>query len=414
MLISTKGLAAALASVALGLSAFVFAAAAAPPRGGGPTIVVWADEDRVATVTEVATDWASLRGINVRVVEKTFGDIKDSLETATAADAPDVIVAAHTWTAELASKGLVVPLNPTKPTLAEFPSSTLDAFSTGTAVKRLYGAPVEVENIGLVVNTKLVKVPTTFAELEREAIAFRKRRAGNLAIAVQQGTSGDAYHMYPFFSGLGGYVFGTNVVGNLDVADIGVANPILLRNASLIDRWNRERLVNAKVDASRAENAFLSGQAAFWVTGPWNLDAIRRSGLKVRVIQIPRIARPAVPFISVLGFMVTKYAAAHGTDAAAKDLVASYLMGSAAQEQLAGASTRFPANTQAGARVTDPLVAQFGRASKGGVPIPNVSQMDNVWPDLGAAWVRSTKGAGATKATFAFRAAAKTIADKIG
>ena len=44
----------------------------------------------------------------------------------------------------------------------------------------------------------------------------QEEEASNLAIAVQQGANGDAYHMYPFFSGLGGYVFGTNKAGNLD------------------------------------------------------------------------------------------------------------------------------------------------------------------------------------------------------
>ena len=51
-------------------------------------------------------------------------------------------------------------------------------------------------------------MPKTFKQLETEALAFKKKKSGNLAIAVQQGTNGDAYHMYPFFSGLGGYIFG--------------------------------------------------------------------------------------------------------------------------------------------------------------------------------------------------------------
>jgi maltose-binding protein MalE len=57
---------------------------------------------------------------------------------------------------------------------------------------------------------------------------------------------------------------------------------------------------------------------------------------------------------------------------------------------------------------------QFSAASKGGVPMPNIPQMNSVWSDLGQAWVKSTKGAGATKASVAFKAAARSIADKIG
>ena len=75
---------------------------------------------------------------------------------------------------------------------------------------------MQVENIGLLVNTKLAKVPTTFAQLESEALAAKKKNHLSFGICVQQGSGGDAYHMYPFFSGLGGYVFGTNKAGNLE------------------------------------------------------------------------------------------------------------------------------------------------------------------------------------------------------
>ena len=59
--------------------------------------------------------------------------------------------------------------------------------------------------------------------------------------------------MYPFFSGLGGYVFGPNKAGNLDPSDIGVANPTFLKNAKLIDKWNKEGLINSKTDYSTCD-----------------------------------------------------------------------------------------------------------------------------------------------------------------
>ena len=46
--------------------------------------------------------------------------------------------------------------------------------------------------------------------------------------------------------------------------------------------------------------------------------------------------------------------------------------------------------------------------------MPNIPQMSSVWSELGGAWVKSTKGAGATKARVAFTGAARNIADKIG
>jgi arabinogalactan oligomer / maltooligosaccharide transport system substrate-binding protein len=380
----------------------------------GPTITIWADQDRKTAVTQLANAWATARGANVNVVVHDFGKIRDDLGTVAAADAPDVIMGAHDWTGQLAANGLVQPIVLSAATKAQFPAYTTNAFSYGTAVKKLYGVPTQVENIGLVVNTALVKVPTTFAMLEKEALAFKKKKAGNLGIAVQQGTNGDAYHMYPFFSGLGGYVFGFNKAGNLDPSDIGVASKAFLKNAKLVDKWNKEGLINSKVDSSTAQNAFLKKQAAFWITGPWNSDTLKTSGLKFKIIQMPKIAYPSVPFLGVQGFLVTKYAATHGVESLAQDFVANYISTPAAQAALANASGRWPANSKAGASFSDPVLAQFGKAGKGGVPMPNIPQMGSVWTDLGQAWVRSTKGAGAAKAAASFTAAARAIADKIG
>src|SRR5919197_2382500 len=385
--------------------AAVAASSADASHKAGPTIVIWTDSDRAAAVTKVANDWAATSGATIKVVTKNFGDIRDNLSTVAAADAPDVITAAHDWTGQLAANGLVEPIFLSSSTKANFPSYTLNAFSYGTAVKKLYGVPAAVENIGLVVNTKLAKVPTSFSQLETEALKVKKAKHQTFGIAVQQGSGGDAYHMYPFFSGLGGYIFGTNKAGNLDPSDIGVANPTFLKNASLIDKWNKEGLINSKTDYSTCNNAFQKQQAPFWLTGPWAVGDIKKAGVPFKVIQVPAIAKPSVPFLGVNGMMVTKYASTHGVDAAAKDLVVNFFSTPAAQTQLAAAGGRTPANTKA--KAADPVLAQFGAASKGGVPMPNIPQMAAVWSDLGQAWVRSTKGAGAMPAKRSFTGAAR-------
>jgi arabinogalactan oligomer/maltooligosaccharide transport system substrate-binding protein len=378
------------------------------------TLTIWTDQDRKAAVTQLAQQWGAARGVNVNVVVTDFGSIRDKLGTVAVADAPDVTLAAHDWTGQLAANGLVEPLYLKSATKAQFPQYTLDAFSYGTALKKLYGIPVAVENIGLVVNTGLVKIPTTFAQLEQEALAYKKAHHASFGIAVQQGTNGDAYHMYPFFSGLGGYVFGHNKVGNLDPSDIGVDSAEFLKNAALIDKWNAEGLINSKLDASTALNAFLKKQTAFWLTGPWNTDTLQKSGLKFQIIQVPKIAQPSVPFLGVQGVMVTKYATAHGVDSLAQDFATNFMASPAAQAALAAANGRYPANTAAGKAVKNPVLAQFGKAGVGGVPMPNIPQMSSVWNDLGQAWVRSTKGAGAMPARRSFVGAARSIAAKIG
>ncbi len=113
---------------------------------------------------------------------------------------------------------------------------------------------------------------------------------------MQQGSGGDAYHMYPLFSGLCGYVFATNSAGNLDPSTNGVANAKFLKNASMIDRWNKEGLIRSSVDSSISKDLFLKGKTAYFFTGPWNLSDIRKTpGLQIKISAFPTWAPAASP-----------------------------------------------------------------------------------------------------------------------
>jgi maltose-binding protein MalE len=407
--------------VVAGLAVAAFVAVAAASAGTsatsqGTTIRIWADADRTPAVTQVAGAWAAAKGVQVEVVQKDFGQIRSQLTTVAAETAPDVIVGAHDWIGELSANGSILPLTMSAATRKQFPAYALNAFSYGTAVKKLYATPVALENIALVTNTKIAKVPTSFADLEKQALAIKKKNKAQVGLAVQQGANGDAYHMYPFFSGLGGYIFGTNKAGNLDPSDIGVANPTFLKNAALIDKWNKEGLLRSQVAWDTARDLFTKGKVAFYITGPWFVSDIKKAGIQYKISAFPQIVpgiKP-VPFLGVQGFMVTKFAAAHGVESLAKDLVAAYMARPASQLALAAANGRFPANLLAGKQVKDPDLRAFGAASAGGVPMPNIPQMSWVWGDLGAAWVRSTKGAGAIPARRSFIGAQRSIAQKIG
>ena len=235
----------------------------------------------------------------------------------------------------------MLPLSPSAATRKQFPAYALNSFSYGTAIKKLYGMPVALENVALITNTRLAKVPTSFADLERQALAAKRKTKAQVGLAVQQGSGGDAFHMYPFFSGLGGYIFGQNKAGNLDPSDIGVANAKFLKNAALIDKWNKSGLVRSQVSADKAKSLFLTGKVAYYVTGPWFVSDIKKSGVKYAISAFPQIVPgiKSAPFLGVQGFMVTKFSATHGVESLAKDLVA-HLHGAAGLAARAGGGER--------------------------------------------------------------------------
>ena len=74
------------AGVAATLAAVTGSASAAPAKGTAPeatrSIRIWTDVDRKAAVDRIASAWARSRGVEVEVVEKGFGDIRDGVRTA--------------------------------------------------------------------------------------------------------------------------------------------------------------------------------------------------------------------------------------------------------------------------------------------------------------------------------------------
>jgi arabinogalactan oligomer/maltooligosaccharide transport system substrate-binding protein len=396
------------------LAAIVAVAPASSRSSATTSVRIWVDKDRLPALQKVADDWAASKGVSVELVQKEQGDIRSQVRTVAPETAPDVIIAAHDWVGELSSNGSIVPLNPSAALKKQFSAGALDAFSYGVAVKRLYGAPLYIENVALITNLKLAKVPSTWASLEAQALAAKKKTKAPVGIAVQQGSGGDAYHMYPFFTSLCGYIFGKNSAGNLDPSNLGVANKKFLANAATIDRWNKTGLIRSTVTDGIAKTLFTSGKTAYYVTGPWFLDDIKKSGVKFAVSAFPNNKCKTQPFTGVGGLAVTKFAGTHGVESLAKDFVANYMMQAGPQFTHYSVGGRLPANTQAASRIKDPYLKGFATAGAVGNPMPNIPQMASVWSDLGAAWVRSTRGAGAIPARKSFIAAQKSIALKIG
>src|SRR5262249_516988 len=126
-------------------------APAASHKASAGTLRIWTDGDRKAAITKVANDWAAKSGVGISIVQKDFGDIRSQRGTVKPEDAPDVIIAAHDWTGQLAANGLVIPLVLKASTKKAIPAYALKAFTYG----KLYGMPVALENVGLFVNTAI-------------------------------------------------------------------------------------------------------------------------------------------------------------------------------------------------------------------------------------------------------------------
>jgi arabinogalactan oligomer/maltooligosaccharide transport system substrate-binding protein len=395
------------------VTAFVAIAAclgASPAAQAAPTpIVVWTDATRAPLLQQLFAK--GYEGHPVTFVVKDLPAIRTELKTVAPESAPDVIWAEHDWTGELASAGLVRKLPLSAGLKKQFASRTLDGFKFGFSY---YGVPVMYENVALITNAALVpKPPKNFNELSKTALALKAAGKVDVGLAVAQGTSGNAYFMNPLFTGLGGYVFGKNAAGSLDPYNIGITNPTFQANMPKINKWNSTGLINSALDEKAATAAFVSGRAAYWITGPWNRNELKTLTFQYRVSSIPVIKNGIAPspYLTIKGFMVTAYADQHGVLKSAQGLVRKGLTPAPIQSQIAALTERAPANL---AGTMSRLPQAFAVAGTDGAPTPNIPQAGGIWAPLGKAWATSTMGPGAVPAQTSFAEAQATVAASVG
>src|SRR5919199_3228072 len=115
----------------------VAAASARTERAAATTLRIWTDQDRKASVTQVANAWAAKTGATVDIVVKAFPPTQD-LSKAQSATAPDVVLAPHDATGALAADGLVQQIIQSKAVKKQLPAWVLRSFSYGG---KLYGVP---------------------------------------------------------------------------------------------------------------------------------------------------------------------------------------------------------------------------------------------------------------------------------
>ena len=350
-------------------------------RADGTVVTVWTDLDRAGAFQQ----WARIfNRTHPNVVLNVIGKdgAKDKLTTVADADAPDIIVGAHDWIGSLKASNLLTPI--TIPLASQFEARDKSAFKLSGAT---YGLPVTVENIALFRNANMVpKAPKTFKEMETTCLKFLKKKPKQLfCLGV---SPGDAYHMYPFFSGLGGYVFG-GTSGNYNTKDLGVASKKFLKNAPMIDKWYKEKLINQNVTGDTALAAFTKKQIPFIITGPWNLDKLRLANINYELSAFPQIVKgiKSVPFYGVQGAMMTKWV---GSDKHNNKIYANQVLADLAtkptQLLIANATIRTPANTLARKAFKDADSASFFVAGQGAVTMPQILEMGLFWSNVANAW----------------------------
>ncbi|MEV4708416.1 maltose ABC transporter substrate-binding protein [Actinoplanes sp. NPDC049316] len=384
-------------------------ASSAPAAGG--KLVIWGDDKRAAALKPFAERFGQENGVTVEV-QAISKDQQTTFVTASQqGSGPDVMVGAHDWIGNLVQNGAV---DPVQLTAAQQQGIAPNALKAVTFNGQVYGVPYATENLALIRNTKLApEAPATVEDLVATGKKLQSQKKASEILCLQVGQNGDAYHLYPFFTSAGGYLFGRTASGDYDPKDLGVGKPESVAAFEKIRKLGEkgDGALKRSITVENSIATFTAGKCAFLVSGPWAVTDVKKAKIAYDVSAVPGFAggKPAQPFLGVQTF----YVAAKGKNKAlAQEFVTNYVTTPELAVALYQAEPRPPALTAAFDQVkgSDPDLAKFVNAGKNAVPLPAIPEMASIWDPFGKA--ESAVIGGADPKT-ALSAAAKTISGQI-
>lgn len=364
MNIKRFGFAGVFAATALSVSTLV-----APTASAATELVVWADENRGPNLTKVIAakgDWVP--GYTIKVVTfSSFDALKDAFDKATDASGPDVVVAANDWVPSGAKSGKLAPLVLTSSVKARFnPTQFLDLSYKG----KLYGVPVDINNVAMIYNTKLVSsAPATFGEMVDFYKANKASKGLKAGLCIAGG--GMSWGAHSVFSALGA-----------DAYQFNSRNGIVYGrtfSATTFGQNVRKYLMDGKksngffpaTDTGCKDN-FLAGTVPYAVIGNWEWKDYVAKGFAMNLMPVPGVNSGTYGhmFGSVSGALLTTFAAKHGVEAGAKSLLTNFFASTDGQVRYQAIELRPPAEkgAQADASVSAGQRGFGSAASLAGIP----------------------------------------------
>ena len=382
-------------------------ASGAVPERGDADLVIWTDALKIDAVKKVADEFAAAQGIKV-ATQAISSDLQTNFVTAnTAGNGPDVVVGAHDWIGNLVQNGAIDPLPLSPDQLQGYSEKAVQAT---TYNDQLYGVPYGIEALGLYRNTEVAPdEPATLDDAIKAGEAARKAGKVDSALNLPVGENGDAYHMEPVLTSMGGYLFGQTADGEYDPTDLGVGKPGSLDAAETISELGKQKVLRTSISPDNSIALFTSGKAAFLVSGPWALPDVKKSGIDYAVQPVPGFAgeQPAEPFMGAQAFMVASNAK---NKPFAQEFVTNGVNNEATMMTLYEGTNLPPAMTAVQEQVTDKDIALFADAANKAAPMPAIPEMAAVWEPLGKAYAAIVTGADPTKT---MSDAGKTISNAI-
>ncbi|MDE0067535.1 MAG: extracellular solute-binding protein [Acidimicrobiaceae bacterium] len=379
-----------------------------PPAAEEPiaSITIWADDSRVGPLEAIAPAFTEETGVEVNVELVDFGGIRDQVsQAAPAGEGPDIFVGAHDWTGELAANGVVAPIN-LGDKADHFVQVALDGFNFAGEV---FAVPYATEAVAMYRNSDLVpETPATWDDLRAACDAVE---VANCVTVPGGEDAADAYHNYPFVSARGGGIFAFDASSGFDASQVVLDSDDTIAGVEILEAQVADGYVSS-TNYGNAKDLFLTGQAAFFITGPWELGSMRdQSDINWAVSVIAQMGdAPVQPFVGAQGFFLNAFSE---NSLIAQSFLLDFIATDETMQALFDADGRPPAWLPVvEALSSNPDVQVFGASIANGIPMPNIPEMGAVWGPLGDNLLQVRNGE--STAADAMTAAAEAVRAAVG
>ncbi len=389
--------AAALLITALTSAALTGCSASPGTTAGTPTgsskLTLWTDALRAPALKAVAAQFKKDTGVTVTLVIKDFATVdKDFISQVPTGKGPDIIVSPHDKLGAYVQNGVVAPIQ-LGDSVSKYAKVAIQAVTYNGSI---YGLPYSIENVAMVRNTALAPTAAkTFDDLiaSGKAVVASGKAKYPFLLGLDP-KQGDPYHLYPLQTSFGSSVFAQKPDGSYDASKLTLGDAAGVKFATALKAWGAEGILNANITGDIAATSFEKGESPYFLTGPWNIGAIKKAGIKYAIDPLPSAGgAPAQPFLGVNAFFISSKSK---NKVAATKFLVNYLGTDAVQEKLFAVGDRAPALTSAFDKIaaTNADVQAFGKVGLNGVPMPSIPQMGSVWADWGSAELALIKGQG--------------------
>jgi len=358
-------------SVVLGL--VMAGAVSVPAQAADKILTVWADETRSKNLKSAIGELKDQKvgefvpNYKIKVVGySNFDALKAAIDNSTVTSGPDIVLGANDWVPTLAKNGKLAPFQLSSSAAANFTQNQLGDLSHGG---KLYGVPLDINNVALLTNGKLTTVPTSFGEMVAYYKANKTSKGLTRGLCVAGG--GMSFGAAGVLAALGGAPYAMkNGRAQTTGEPFSVSNFATHVRNNLLDASGKPNGFFTDSDAN-CKTDFMAGKVPYAVIGNWEWKDYEAKGFNMGKLScIPGIKKGScgAGFGSVSGALLTSFAYLGGDEAAAKSFLNNYFGSAKGASDYQKYEQRPPAN-KAAAAISAAALKGFGNsAAKASIP----------------------------------------------